>query len=494
MPLPPIWILIPLITTEPPIGSPCDESVARSRWILTEPSRDEIDTLNRQMAEGGFAPLKRDPRCFQPAPGTLPDFSRIPSSSPAFGLQLSAHDTPADLLKSMPSTEHILSLSMKDLGDGTACVNAAARQQNLRSLSLEKCGVTDADLTQLSKLEHLEELNLIGTKTVGEGLAALQSLQRLRSLEIDLSPKKLDFLLSCGMVHLLPISHGNDRTAVQSDGDVIELELNGFYGYDVTNDMLNGLERLKSLRKLSLIESKIDDHACLALARIANLEVLNLERTRITDLAMQSLSVFPSSNLHSLVLDETAVTPAGIDFLSKLSNLTALHLNRCSLDDSALQPLGRLKDLTHLEIGSTEVRFDTEISDQSFSKLQHLNVNGSQITDDGLRRIAKLPSLRWLDLTRCRKFGNRIEALTECGTLEVLYLNLSDVNDAAIPHLMKLKSLRTLSLNATHVTDSGVRQLKSMTGLKKLILSGTKVSHATVKDLQTILPNCEIIY
>ncbi len=494
MPLPPIWILIPLITTEPSIGSPCDEPVARSGWILTEPSRDEIDTLNRQMAEGGFAPLKRDPRCFQPAPGALPHFSRLPSSLPAFGLQLSANNTPADLLNSMPSTESILSLWMKDFEDGTACVNAAARQQNLRSLSLEECNVTDADLTQLSKLEHLEELNLIGTKTVGEGLAALRSLKRLRSLEIDLSPKKLNVLLSCGMVHLLPIAHGTNRMAVQSDGDVIELELNGFYGYDVTNEMLNGVERLKSLRKLSLIESKIDDHAWPALARIANLEILNLERTRITDLTLQSLSVVPSSTLHSLVLDETAVTPAGLDFLGKLSNLTTLHLNRCSLDDSALEPLGRLKSLTHLEIGSTAVRFDVAIPDPSFPKLQHLNVNGSPIKSDGLRRIAKLPSLRWLDLTRCKTCGNGIEALKECQTLEVLYLNLSDVSDSAIPHLMKLKSLKTLSLNSTSVTDSGVRHLKSMTSLKKLILSGTKVILATVTDLQTSLPDCEIIY
>ncbi len=136
----------------------------------------------------------------------------------------------------MPSTESILSLWMKDFEDGTACVNAAARQQNLRSLSLEECNVTDADLTQLSKLEHLEELNLIGTKTVGEGLAALRSLKRLRSLEIDLSPKKLtsfcpaewfiSFRLRTG-----PIEWQCKVTATSSNWNS-----NGFYGYDVTNE------------------------------------------------------------------------------------------------------------------------------------------------------------------------------------------------------------------------------------------------------------------
>lgn len=468
-----------------------DESVD-SRWLSDlVVSQKDIDSLASGMASAGLSPLRGDPRVFQPEFGKPLRLDQLPKNLPPFGLSLWSHNTSDVQLGALKVHPRLFSLSLNGFASGETCVRAVSEQTSLRFLSLTDCGVVDVQLAQLTNLQHLETLDLRGTKVDGSGLAELRSLSALISLEVDMTPDQFHALKASQLVHLLPIAHGDSRTTATKDDEITELELNGFYGYPVTNEMLQDLQHLPALNKLSLIEAEITGEAIQDLVRIPRLHVLNLERTRVDDNALPKLAT--SLHLKSLVLDETKVTPLGLQHLSKLESLTELHLNRCALDDDSLKVLGNCPDLERLEIGGTQICFERELPPGTFPKLRHLNLNGSKVTDRGIAAISELPELRWLDLTLCAVGDTGLESLRNCKKLEVLYLNLTGINDDTLGHLGSIETLQVLSLNSTGVTDAGVKHLSKSKNLKSLILLGTKVSPEAVQQLQSELPNCEIV-
>ena len=71
-------------------------------------------------------------------------------------------------------------------------------------------------------------------------------------------------------------------------------------------------------------------------------------------------------------------------------------------------------------------------------------------------------------------------------------LNGTDVTDEGLVHLKGLTKLETLGLGRTQVTDAGLVHLKGMTNLKRLYLHYTQVTAAGVAELKKALPKCLI--
>jgi internalin A len=483
------WLVVVLLA--PNMLLAIDESPDWHLWSEVGASEEAIDSLTDQMALIGLSPLGRDPRVFQPDPDKPLSLKQLPLNIPPFGLNLSSGNTSDEQLMSLKAHPNLYSLSLDGFANGEACLSAIREQTSLRFLSVVDCGLTDDQLSQLTKLPHLETLDLRRTKINGPGLAALKSLSELKSLEIDMTADQFHALKTNQLVHLLPVAHGKNRTTAAKDEEITELELNGFYGYRVTDEMLRNLQYLTSLSKLSLIEAEITEEAIPELVRLQCLQELNLEGTRIQDGALRELS--KASLLKSLVLDKTEVTPSGLQHLSKLESLTELHLNRCTLNDESLKVLGNLPWLERLEIGGTQIRFEQNLLPGTFPKLTSLNLNGSKVTDKGIAAISEFSELRWLDLTLCHVGDPGFASLRNCRRLEVLYLNLTGISDDALRHLGAIETLQVLSLNTTGITDAGVKHLSKSKNLKSLILLGTKVSPEAAQRLQSKLPNCEIV-
>ena len=94
--------------------------------------------------------------------------------------------------------------------------------------------------------------------------------------------------------------------------------------------------------------------------------------------------------------------------------------------------------------------------------------NPTQTTDNDLKHLKELTSLKWLVLTN------------------------TPVTDAGLEHLTGLTHLRSLSLESTQFTDAGLEPLKGLTNLEDLWLTRTQVTDAGVEKLQKALPHCRI--
>ena len=86
-----------------------------------------------------------------------------------------------------------------------------------------------------------------------------------------------------------------------------------------------------------------------------------------------------------------------------------------------------------------------KLTKADLEKVTRLDLSGTQITDAGLKEVAKLQKLEWL------------------------YLGGPQINDQSLKEVAKLHNLEQLSLHGTNVTEAGVAELKKA------------------------LPNCEIL-
>ena len=115
---------------------------------------------------------------------------------------------------------------------------------------------------------------------------------------------------------------------------------------------------------------------------------------------------------------------------------------------------------------SLEMSFDTSDSDlfwlSSVQCLRKLYLGWTNVSDAGLEHLKRLKDLRTLDL-RAVSGGISdagVEKLRGLVRLESLNLYKSDVTDAGLEHLKGMKKLERVFLQETQVTDAGIEKLK----------------------------------
>ena len=84
--------------------------------------------------------------------------------------------------------------------------------------------------------------------------------------------------------------------------------------------------------------------------------------------------------------------------------------------------------------------------------------------------------------------------LTEADLGKVTSLNLgrTQITDEGLKEVAKLQNLKLLFLSRTHITDAGLKELAKFQKLEILWLPGTQVTAEGVAELKKALPNCEI--
>jgi len=73
-----------------------------------------------------------------------------------------------------------------------------------------------------------------------------------------------------------------------------------------------------------------------------------------------------------------------------------------------------------------------------------------------------------------------------------LYLRDTQITDAGLKELAKLQKLTDLRLSGTQITDAGLKEVAKLENLTSLYLGGTKITDAGVAELKKALPKCFI--
>ena len=88
-----------------------------------------------------------------------------------------------------------------------------------------------------------------------------------------------------------------------------------------------------------------------------------------------------------------------------------------------------------------------------------------RVTDEWLKRLSGVSTLRRLDLANCAVQGDGLQHIGALTGLRELNLTLTPVKDDALKHLGGLAELRVLGLASTQCNGTGFQHLKA---LKKL--------------------------
>jgi Leucine-rich repeat (LRR) protein len=181
--------------------------------------------------------------------------------------------------------------------------------------------------------------------------------------------------------------------------------------------------------------------------------------------------------------------------LADLRNLVKLHLHSIAGDETL--DLIRSPVLRDLALNGSKVTDKGLKKLAGFKKLAILELGNTGVTDDGLKTLSSFPALMGLGLSGTRVTDKELAAL-EKTQITNLNLNGTGVGDASIATLGKMPSLGVLDLEKTKVTDKGLAEIAkpgAFPKLQTLGLEGTAVSAAGLKVLcnPKALPSLRIL-
>ena len=181
------------------------------------------------------------------------------------------------------------------------------------------------------------------------------------------------------------------------------------------------------------------------------------------------------------------VSDADMAQVAQLRHLRKLNLSHTRITDSGLEHLKPLENVTDLDCYYAEYLTEEGVAHlHNWKHLERLNLRGTKVTSKVFDSLAKLTSLRSLDISSTQIEDEGIEALTSLTKLESLAIGGNRLSGAALPLLKLLPSLVNLDVGGIQRVDSGLwglaltaenlTRLSELKQLRSLNLSGATLS------------------
>jgi hypothetical protein len=249
-----------------------------------------------------------------------------------------------------------------------------------------------------------------------------------------------------------------ERTPQLDGSDLIGIALGESKITDADFRTLRGLKHVKGCRNLFLQGTRITDEGARVLAEFRDLNVVYLDRTKVTGAGLKGVRV-----TWLLSLRDAPVTDEGLKALRGHTALPQLDLSGTRITDAGLRELKDLKHLRMLAVRATRVT-DAGLAELSaLTGLQDLQLNGTKVTDAGMKHLQKLRGLRRLALngTAVTAAGlNHLKDLPGLRTLALARTKLGDADLAIFTSPQHFKALRDLQVDGTQVTAQGLSRLR----------------------------------
>lgn len=402
------------------------------------------------------------------------------------GIKLSEGDLYEGLADDIASQSSLTSFHGKDLYCTNELITALTSIPKLRSVRLERCHITTAQLQMLSQLPlrllslsdstgpesgsssleihtELTDLDLSGCNWFREvDLASLTKLPELQSLDLSrtgISNSGLQLLVECHSLnrlnlsfcsrlnseslktlqlfsHLQQVTIGAVPLNLQATTEFQQLCPNTKLTYDQTiAPELQSLIAKYSLDAQNLAAEKLWGKV----PETGPLRALELHLPETTDLT--PLQFLPQ--LESLRLTGEGVRDEALAGIFTSRNLKVLNLSDSHCSDSAMAGIHILNSLERLTLNNVTLGTRTLQSLAALPNLKQLNLDAVTFQIDESTELIRLENLNALSLNNAAS-ANRFISLIEAPRLTGLFLascNMYDDDVAAIKRFVELKQL-----------------------------------------------------
>ncbi len=347
-------------STKNPVTTPTTNETARN-----EPTYENLRNLGKETRSLDLSNLRI-------TDGAILALTNLPNLQ-----TLDLSDTPITDQAIDPIVK-MTSLTSLDLRKTRLSSNAIAKLSKLvklRALNLDYTNTDDNALLAISSLKNLSELKLRDTKISDEGLSSLQSLKALTALSISgcnidntglnsisgLKLSSLDLwdtkvttggikaLRGCKSLTQLRLSRidlsANDFSALSELDHLRSIQL--YHIHSLKDDDIKHFVNLKSLVRFYVEDCPIGDVSAIYFAQMPQLTGLALNKTRITDLALQRISGL--KNLRDLWIESTQVDDTGMKYISRVRGLSLLKICSTPVTDVGLEYLSGMPNLVNID-------------------------------------------------------------------------------------------------------------------------------------------------
>jgi Leucine-rich repeat (LRR) protein len=327
--------------------------------------------------------------------------------------------------------------------------------------------LTPKGVEALAGCRRVWELRLSGptvTDPLAAPLAKLAQVQRVYLEDTAISDLGLQFL--AGYRDLVDVSISRTKsTGVTLNGSGFSalkgaqnFELLVVRGQPLSDECVEHLAKIKTLRHLVLIDTKITDKGIQLLERHPTLAEVSISQCPIRGGCLSYLADLPA--LTGLTLNGVAITDTQLDRL-KGSKLSDLGLQNMSVTDRALAAVAEIPDLIHLDLTGTRVTDAGLAHLGRLERLANVSLARTDVTGTGLTHFKARPALRSLDLTDTLVTDAALGELSACPNLKTLRLGHTGITDAGLARLADLKALSEITLTGSEVTRAGVEKFKA---------------------------------
>lgn len=390
--------------------------------------------------------------------------------------------------------------------DGVDLVELASRAPNLARLRVSGCPVAiRSGLASFAdRLESLElaDVELDGV-TIGR-ISQLYGLQELTLVRVKLGTEPLTPLrkLSLRRVSLSELERDSDIAALLGEfpHSLEHVELAGSWA---GHDAMISLSKAEGLRSLVLRDTRIGNFSLNQIKPLARLTDLELRGSTFNDNSVLYMRELPvrrfvcacprlgdqglrnlrhAATVTALALPDSQVTGPGLAELEALQKLSELSIENRDIGPEGFEALARVTTLRRLELtGEVEDGQLTNLS--GLRGLRALRLACPNVGDKIAGELGKLTELQELDLSRTQFSDVGLAALRRMDQLRVLKLHHTRVTNRGLSNIGGLAKLTHLELDHTDVVDAGVAHLKQLQNLEELRLNSTLVTDAAIEHL-----------
>jgi serine/threonine protein kinase len=198
----------------------------------------------------------------------------------------------------------------------------------------------------------------------------------------------------------------------------------------ITDRSGTSIRSLTQLQKLEIRKAAIGDAFLKNISGLPNLSYLWCFQTGITDSGANYFQDFPK--LKQLGLTETQIGDAGLEKISKL-NLEELRLTRTHITAAGLKSLENMRSLKVLMVGRNPIGDAGARAVSKLANLEHLSLETSNLTNEGVKELLALKNLKNLDLHNNFQITNSsLEILSQLRSLRELHVGKCQISKSAL--------------------------------------------------------------
>jgi len=200
-------------------------------------------------------------------------------------------------------------------------------------------------------------------------------------------------------------------------------------------------------------------------------------KTKMAVDGLQNLSVYVSTDIWSVDLDEAKDWDQAIKLMANLDHVYEIYLGE-SVTDAQLANVGKFKEVRKLSIFHNVLITDKGLKAlKELPQLRDVYLTLTKVTPDGIASLAALKDLESLQLIEMQLGEVGAKHLAGLAKLRTLKVERCLLPPEAMVHFAKLTELRELSLQGNdELTDESLKHLAGLTNLENLDLDATKIS------------------